>query len=192
MARFHLVLPPSLSGLLWSVLVFIRSSHLNSQLCQDENLSLSFSILIPHTDNSSTLSTQIIELLSCLHVSLEASYIDPSSVHPDASSTPKSSAFDGLSSHGPPPPLSQTSFVNLPPRTPNPLPQSSHSDLPYLTAEGRIMVKLDWEESKEEDGSSFTLLWNNNTSSWLAVYRFQLLVCQRAFFNFYVLLMLAN
>ncbi|PPQ70667.1 hypothetical protein CVT25_010769 [Psilocybe cyanescens] len=119
----------------------------------------------------------ILDLLSHIQVSLEASYI---SAIPTAADTPRTSRLLGTPRTGalgrPSGRLNPHPSI-LPPSTPNPMPSTADQDRKYSASEGTVLVANIWGNNTSEDsGESFTLLWSDAEDSWVAVYRMAITV----------------
>ena len=124
----------------------------------------------------------LLEFLSHLQISLEATYISPHA-------------------HAPPPPIRPTSNLVTPPRTdsagrlkpqgrpnnpsifppptPNPMPSTAEPDRKYVQSEGTLLISTIWgQKGASEDGSGekLTLLWSEKEKLWVAVYQLSLTV----------------
>lgn len=119
----------------------------------------------------------LVELLSHVQVSLEATYISQtpnqdvpnttSLVPPRTSSMPK----------GRPPSFHPSIF---PPNTPNPIPSTTESDRKYVQSEGTLLFSGIWGTRKatEESKEKFALLFSETQGIWIAVYELSLIVCE--------------
>ncbi|KAI0820229.1 TRAPP trafficking subunit Trs65-domain-containing protein [Trametes gibbosa] len=150
----------------------------------DENLDFLLTIRLPSTasDDQSTPEPpkSLLSFLVHLQISYETSYISPSAVAPDVSSTARLSM--------PPPPRNSSMQRNrpgpllaghpsiFPPHTPHPIPAAAESDIKYVQSQGTPLVSAIWGESESRDSEQFALLWDESECCWLAVYKMSILV----------------
>ena len=120
----------------------------------------------------------LVDLLSHVQVSLEATYISqtPNQDSPDTGSLvpPRTSS----TSKGRPPSLHPSIF---PPSTPNPIPSTTESDRKYVQSEGTLLFSGIWGTKKvTTDGSKekFALLFSETQRNWIAVYELSFIVCE--------------
>lgn len=121
----------------------------------------------------------LLEFLSYLQVSLEASYISPTPA-PEGppsrlSAPPRSmSAQPMASGRLAAPPQHQHPSI-FPPATPNPMPSTGEQDRQYAASEGSFLAAIIWGTGNSDQ---FTLLWSEKEKVWVAVYRLALTVCK--------------
>ena len=120
----------------------------------------------------------LLDLLSHIQVSLEATYISPI---PSAVDTPRTSRLlqtPRTGALGRPTGRLNPHPSILPPSTPNPMPSTADQDRKYTTAEGTILVANIWGSSTADDSpEDFALLWSEKDKSWVAIYRMAITVC---------------
>ena len=119
----------------------------------------------------------IVDLLSHVQVSLEATYISqtPNQDAPNTASLipPRASSMV----KGRPPSFHPSIF---PPNTPNPIPSTTESDRKYVQSEGTLLFSGIWGTKKttEESKEKFALLFSETQRSWVAVYELSFIVCE--------------
>ena len=128
----------------------------------------------------------LLEFLSHLQVSLEATYIS-STPQPGPNDTPRTpasrlSAPPRTSSLGPPKTSNRFTAHHpsiLPPSTPHPTPSTGEQDRKYVSSEGTLLLANIWGANTADDSpESFSLLWSEEEEVWVAVYRLSLTVCR--------------
>ncbi|KAI9571173.1 TRAPP trafficking subunit Trs65-domain-containing protein [Boletus coccyginus] len=162
-------------------LTSVKEPHAErKQVFFDEKLNLLFVMYIKHPSFNNACDRHnppwsLVELLSHVQVSLEATYISQtpnqdvpnttSLVPPRTSSMPK----------GRPPSFHPSIF---PPNTPNPIPSTTESDRKYVQSEGTLLFSGIWGTRKatEESKEKFALLFSETQGIWIAVYELSLIV----------------
>lgn len=123
----------------------------------------------------------LLDFLSHLQISLEATYISPHAPPPRPNShlaTPPRTDSTGRLKPQQGRPSNPSIF---PPPTPNPTPSTAEPDRKYVQAEGTLLLASIWgQKGAPEDGDSgekLTLLWSEKERLWVAVYQLSLTVC---------------
>jgi len=164
----------------------------------DEQLVSLLVVRIPQPEDEdvdpTSPSEELLDLVSHIQVSIEATYISPS--QPSTSDAPRT-ATTMRTLTAPPQRTSgpgglhlnirtqPTGRLNphpsiLPPNTPNPMPATTDQDRQYTTAEGTPLVTRVWGSTSGEESESldaFSLLWLEKEEAWIAVYRMGITVC---------------
>lgn len=127
----------------------------------------------------------VLEFLSHLQISLEATYISPHASAPP-SRPPSTRPISNL--HTPPrtdsagrlKPQGRPNNPSIfPPPTPNPTPSTAEPDRKYVQAEGTLLISTIWGQkgaSEDGGGEKLTLLWSAKEKVWIAVYQLSLTV----------------
>ncbi|KAF7980356.1 hypothetical protein HWV62_38801 [Athelia sp. TMB] len=122
----------------------------------------------------------LLEFLSHLQISLEATYISPHapppSIRPMSNlvTPPRTDSAGRLKPQGRP-----NNPSIFPPPTPNPMPSTAEPDRKYVQSEGTLLISTIWgQKGTSEDGSGerLTLLWSEKEKVWVAVYQLSLTV----------------
>lgn len=148
----------------------------------DEFLDFFLVLCLEHPDEASFdpahPPSALLAFLAHTQVSYDASYI--SSASASSPSTPRQSALPRTASLKP---SAETGVLHVPPsifppNTPHPTPMTTEQDRRYVHAEGVTLVSGMWGEESDpanarqvNDRDSFTLLWDETASVWVAIYR---------------------
>ena len=163
-------------------IVYSPLHHTEAHGFLDEQLNL---FLVMHIRHPSLINAHdphnpprsLVDLLSHIQVSLEASYISktPNQDVPGTASLvrPRTSSM----AKGGPLSLHPSIF---PPNTPNPIPSTTESDRKYVQSEGTLLFSSIWGTKKATGKSKekFALLFSETQRSWIAVYELSLIVCE--------------
>ncbi|KAH8120123.1 TRAPP trafficking subunit Trs65-domain-containing protein [Phellopilus nigrolimitatus] len=151
----------------------------------DEDLDFYLAIRFKQQDQPSNLLSPdpfsppalLLSFLNHLQVSVEATYISPTSnnLSPNGRSPvpPVRTSSTGLTLKakglGVPPPI-------ILPQTPSPVPSTSETDKRYVFSEGTLLKALIWGEESIEDADSFRLLRSSQEKCWIAIYKLSVVV----------------
>lgn len=157
----------------------------------------------------------LLDFLTHLQISLEATYISPSSAlptppptspsfHPKRPIPSRSDSVGRLNAIKRPAGLGANPGGGggnpsiFPPATPNPTPATGEGDRKYVQAEGTLLLAGIWGQDVPgqgqggEGGEKFGLLWSEVDQAWVAVYRLALTVCECSHRYIYLLFNLSN
>ncbi|KII92192.1 hypothetical protein PLICRDRAFT_36980 [Plicaturopsis crispa FD-325 SS-3] len=118
--------------------------------------------------------TDLLNFLSHLQVSLEATYISPLPTQAPTSppgsrlaTPPRSDSMKLKPRNGP---AAHPSI--FPPSTPSPIPSTADTDRKYMRSDGTLLAASIWGHSTVENSrEAFALLWSEKDQRWVAVYK---------------------
>ncbi|EGO00461.1 hypothetical protein SERLA73DRAFT_168196 [Serpula lacrymans var. lacrymans S7.3] len=149
----------------------------------DEQLYVYLTVKVDHPPSDpppepSRVPKLLLDFFAHIQVSLEATYISPSSAsHTDSLSPARLSAPPRSTSIQSKARLTVPHPSIFPPSTPNPIPSTAENDRKYVQAEGTLLIAKIWGQDASNDShEKFTIVFSEADGAWVAVYRLSLVV----------------
>src|ERR1700761_885963 len=149
--------PLSTDGSDWLSSLSVAKFPIRQQVFYDESLHLHFVLRLPVTEplDSPSPSRILFRLLSCLQLSIEATYISASpSAAETVSPPPRTFSLTSVPTAKANLPPSHATTTVIQPSTPHPIPHSATSDIPYLHSDGTILASYLWGQNDNSPVSS--------------------------------------